>query len=220
MPVEDNIEKSKNHLLWPARNPCWECGRFNVQDASDDGGGLVKGRITGEDSARCIPPPPPLLRPRISPQSGERPGGATTIESIIRWHDESWPDLSSDLTTRLELRSQTWSLLHDDSTDSFACWCRCCSQLSPRQGTFYSFLGLFFWRYSIHRYTMDIRGFQKLDLAFSQIWNHLLNDKISCSCSLPPDWQVHKLGRCDSYLWKHYPLTHWLTGVTARRYYR
>ena len=154
-----------------------------MQDASGDG----EGRISGEDSARCTPPPPPLLRPRISPQSGERPGGATTIESIIRWHDESWPDLSSDLTTRLELRSETWSLLHDDSTDSFACWCRCCSQLSPRQGTFYSFLGLFFLRYSIHRYTMDIRGFRKLDLAFSQIWNHLLNDKISCSCSLPPD---------------------------------
>ena len=171
---------------------CFDAGGKYINSCRQDArckwrrGGLVE-KISGEDSARCTPPPPPLLRPRISPQSGERPGGATTIESIIRWHDESWPDLSSDLTTRLELRSETWSLLHDDSTDSFACWCRCCSQLSPRQGTFYSFLGLFFLRYSIHRYTMDIRGFRKLDLAFSQIWNHLLNDKISCSCSLPPD---------------------------------
>ena len=113
-----------------------------------------EGRISGEDSARCTPPPPPLLRPRISPQSGERPGGATTIESIIRWHDESWPDLISDLTTRLELRSETWSLLHDDPTDSSACWCRCCRQLPPRQGTlFYIYIrqGLFssFLRYYV-----------------------------------------------------------------------
>ena len=79
--LKTTSKRAKTHLLWPARNPCWECGRFNVQDASDDGGGLVEGRITGEDSARCIPPPPRLLRPRISPQSGERPGGATTRAS-------------------------------------------------------------------------------------------------------------------------------------------
>ena len=83
----------------------------------------------------------------------------------------------------------------------------------PRQGLLCSFLTPPAW--CSHTAHFTATRFQKLVGLFNpsihhgyyeDFWNWI--------------WPFPKLGRCDSYLWKHYPLTHWLTGVTARRYYR
>ena len=186
---KDNTKKTKNTPVVVSRQPRF--GMHKMQKVTGVGlaGGRGSGRISGEDSARCIPPP--LLRPTRSPQSGERPGGATT-SIIIRWHDEAWPDLTS---TRLDL-NKTWSRCLTRRLD-LSTMIRLIPLLAGAVAAVSSPLDkvslfeissvinspatrsekLVILVFSIQWYTMDI-------IWISEIPNHLLNDKTSSSCSL------------------------------------